>query len=89
MIRSGYGNRVNLFVLKQLANIDEGFGPWQASLLDFAEALVHHVFVDIAKSGNLCVWHTRVAVDVVIAAAPHSANGYTHAVIRAQNARVA
>jgi len=65
MIGRGDGDGINIFVLKELTNIDVGFGLWQSQLLDVREAMVRHVFIHIAESGNLCPWNTRKAVDVV------------------------
>src|ERR1700738_2043765 len=84
MVGRGDGDGVNIFVLEELANIDVGFGLWQALLFDLAEALVQHVFIHIAESGKLCSRDTRKPVDVIVAAAAHSANCHSDAIIGAE-----
>src|ERR1700676_5605852 len=85
MIGSGDGDGVNVFVVEELANIHVGFRLWQAELLDLSEALVGDAFVDIAESGQLGLWNTRETVDVIVAAAAHSADGHAYAIICAEN----
>src|SRR4030088_2000578 len=85
MIGCGDGDGVNIFVLEELANIDVGFGLWQALLFDLAEALVQHVFIHIAQSGKLCSRDTRKPVDVIVAATAHSANCHSDAIIGAED----
>src|SRR3977135_2989017 len=85
MIGCGDGDGVNIFVLEELADIDVGFGVWQALLLELAEALVQHVFIHIAQSGKLCSRDTRKPVDVIVAATAHSANCHSDAIIGAKD----
>src|SRR5216683_568276 len=85
MIGRGDGDGINIFVLKKLTNIDVGFGLWQSQLLDVREAMVRHVFIHIAESGNLRSWDMRKAVDVIVAATSHSANCHPHTIICAED----
>src|SRR6266852_8486280 len=89
MIGRGDGDGINIFVLKELANIDVGFGLWQSQLLDVPEAMVRHGFIHIAESGNLCAWDTRKAVDVIVAATSHSANCHPDTIICASDSCIA
>src|SRR5712664_1636336 len=83
MIGRGDGDGVNIFVLKQLTNIDVGFWLWQSHLLDVPDALVQHAFIHITQSGNLRSSDTSEPVEVIFAAASHSANCHAHTIIRA------
>src|ERR1700730_753282 len=74
MIGRGDGDGVDIFVLEELANIDIGFGLWQALLLDVAEALVQHAFIHIAQSANLCSRHAGETLNMVVATTAYSAN---------------
>jgi hypothetical protein len=89
MIGRGDGDGVNIFVLKQLTNIDVGFWLWQSQLLDVPEALVQHAFIHIAQSGNLRSWDTGKPVEVIFAATSHSANCHAHTIIRTHDTCVA
>src|ERR1700680_2184685 len=89
MIGRGDGDGVDIFVLEQLADVDVGFGPGQAALLDFAEAKVRNAFIDVAEGGDFGPWDTREAADVIVAAAAHSANGHPDTIICADDFRVA
>src|ERR1700682_1205456 len=84
MIGRGDGDGVNIFVLKQLANITVAFWPCQTHLLHVAEALVQNAFIHIAQSGNLRSWHTLKPVEVIVAATSHSANRHAHTIICAE-----
>jgi hypothetical protein len=85
MIGRGDGDGVDIFVLKQLANIDVGFWLWQTQFLDVPEALVQNVFIHIAQGGNLCSWDARKTVKMIIAAASHSANCHPDTIVRAED----
>src|ERR1700693_3818352 len=89
MIGCGDGDGVNIFVFEELANIAVGFRFGHAKFLDVAKAFVQYVFVHIAQSGDFCCWNVREAVDVIDAAASHAANGYTDAIICADDTGVA
>src|SRR6266567_1409967 len=88
MIGRGDRDGVNILVLKQLANVDVGFWLWQTQLLDVPEAMVQHVFIHIAQSGNLRSWHTRKPADVIVAATSYSANCHPHTIICAHDPAV-
>src|ERR1700687_2382664 len=85
MIGCGDGDGVNIFVLKQLTNIDVGFWLCQSQLLDVPEALVQHAFIYIAQSGNLRSWDTGKPVNVILAATSHSANCHPDTITRAHD----
>src|SRR6266436_1415867 len=85
MIGRGDGDGVNVFVLKELANIDVRFWLWQTPLLDLAETLVRHVLIHIAQSGKLCSRDPRKPEDVIISAAAYSADGHPDAIICAED----
>src|SRR5258708_26957066 len=85
MIGRGDGDGVNIFVLKQLTNVDVGFWLWQSELLDIPAALVQHAFIHIAQSGNLCSWDTGKPVNVILAATSHSANCHPDTITRAHH----
>src|SRR5229473_8709308 len=89
MIGRGDGDGVNIFVLKQLTNVDVGFWLWQSQLFDVPEALVQHALIHIAQSGNLCSWDTGKPMDVIFAATSHSANRHTDTIICARDPSVA
>src|ERR1700730_12674296 len=84
MIGRGDRDGVNVFVLKELANIDVGLRLCQTQLLHVPEALVQHVFIRIAQSGDLCSWDTRKPADVIVAATSNSANCHPDTVICAE-----
>jgi hypothetical protein len=85
VIRRGYRDSVNVFVLEQLAHIDTGFWLSQTQLFQLAEALVQDAFIHVAQGGDLCAWDTRKPAEVIVAPASHSANCYAHAVICAEH----
>src|SRR5208282_1464204 len=85
MIGSGDGDGVDVFVFEELANVDVGFWFWQTHLLDFGDALARDVFVDVADGDDFCSRDARKAVDVIVAAAAHSANGYADTIVCAKN----
>src|SRR5580700_4527500 len=89
MIGRGDRDRVYLFVFKQLANIDVRFWLWQAHLFDLLNALLRHVFVDVAQGGKFCPGNARKAVDVIIAAPAHSADCYSDTIVCAEDTGVA
>src|SRR5437879_13894514 len=74
MIRRGDRDGVNILVFEQLSNIHEGFWFWHAQLLHVPEALVQDAFIHVAQSGNFCPWDTGKTVNVIVAAASHTAN---------------
>src|ERR1700730_4697675 len=84
MIWRGDRDGVNVFVFKQLANIDVGFWLCQTQFFHTAEALVQYAFIHIAQSGNLCSWNTRKPVEVIVAATSHSANRHPDTIIGAK-----
>src|SRR5437016_701361 len=51
--------------------------------------MVQYAFVHIAESGNLCPRDTRKAVDVIVAATPHSANCHADTIICAHDSCIA
>ena len=85
MVGSGDRDGVDVFVVEQLADIAVGFRFWQAKFLDVVKALVEYVFIHIAQSGDLSGGDMREAVDVIDAAASHTANGHAHAIVCAHN----
>ena len=89
MIGRGDGYGVNIFVFEQLANVHEGFWLWHTQLLHVPEALVQDAFIHVAQSGNFCPWDTGKTVNVIFAAASHTANCHPHTIIRADDAGVA
>ena len=86
VIRRRDGDRVDILVLEQLADVAVRLGFWQTHLVEFGEALIENVFVHVAKRGDLRLLDLRVALDVVIAAPAHAADRHAHAVIRAEDA---
>src|ERR1700723_520865 len=89
MIRCGDGDGVDLFILEQFANIDAGFWLWQSHLLDLFHTLLRNVFIDVAQNGQFRSWDARKAVDVVVAAASHSANRHADTIVCAKDSSVA
>ena len=85
VIGRGDGDGVDIFVFEQLANVDVGFRLGQAHLFDFADALAGDVFVDVADGDDFCSRDMRKAVDVIVAAAAHSADGYADTFVGAEN----
>src|SRR5437660_4821175 len=89
MIRRGDRDGVNILVFEQLSNIHEGFWFWHAQLLHVPEALVQDAFIHVAQSGNFCPWDTVKTVNVIFAAASHTANSHPHTIIRADDPGIA
>src|SRR5260370_3411489 len=89
MIGRGDGDGVNIFILKQLTNIDIGFWLWQSQLLHVPEALVQHAFIHIAQIGNLRSWNTEKPVEGIFAATSPAANYHPHPIIRTHHTSVA
>ena len=85
MIGSGDGDGIDVFVFEQLANVDVGFRLRQAHFFDFGDALAGDVFVDVADGDDFCSRDMRKAVNVIVAAATHSADGYAHTFVGAEN----
>ena len=85
MIGRGDGDRVNIFVLEELAHVHVGFRLRQAQVLHVAEAQVQNALIHIAEGGNFRSRNMREALEVIIAATAQSANGDAHAIIRAKN----
>src|SRR5580704_14627818 len=89
MVWRGNRDSVNLFILKQFADVHVSLWFWQAHLFDLANALARDVFIHIAESRKLGSRNLRESVDVIVAAAAHSTNADTHAIIRPKDSRVA
>src|SRR5258708_33957658 len=89
MIGRSDGDGGNIFVLKQLTNIDAGFWLWQSQLLDVPEALVQYAFIHIAQSGNFRSGDMGKPMEVIFAATSHSASCHAHTIIRTHDSCVA
>ncbi|SPE29499.1 hypothetical protein SBA2_450115 [Acidobacteriia bacterium SbA2] len=86
VVGCGDRNRVDGFVVQQLAQVDESRRPLNAHLLDFRQALVEHVLIHVAERGEFHVLHVAILFDVrpTLPVQAHYSN--THAVIRAEHA---
>src|SRR5436853_6848687 len=89
MIRRGDRDGVNILVFEQLTNVHEGSWLWHTQPLHVPEALVQDAFIHVAQSGNFCPWDTEKTVNVIFAAAAHTAKCHAHTIIRAGDAGVA
>src|ERR1041385_7159998 len=85
MIRRGDRDGVDIFVLKQLANVAIALRPRHAHLLRVTQALVQYTFVDIAHGSNLYARDIGKPLEVIIAAATQSANGEPHTIIGSEH----
>src|SRR4029077_10130911 len=85
MIGRGNGDSIDILVLQQLAHIDARFCLWKTQLLHVPEPLARHAFIHIAQCDDLRSWHARKTVNVIVAAASHSANCHPDAIIRTED----
>src|SRR5262249_25119350 len=78
VIRRGDGNRVNGFVVQQLAQIREGLRTLLTALLDLVQTSVQDGFVDIADRRDLDILHRTVTGDVraALTVDPYASNAY-------------
>ena len=85
VIGRGDGDGVNLFVFEKFANVDVGLRLGKAEFFDFAEALAK-TFSSTSQSAAISTFRDFVkAVDVIVAAAAHAADGDADAIVGAEN----
>ncbi len=85
VVGRGNGNRVNGFVLEQLAQVDEPRRPLDPHLLDFRQALVQDVLIHVAEGGQFHVLHVAVLLDVRPALPVQANHRNAHAIIGAKH----
>src|SRR5579872_2559874 len=85
VVGSGDGNRIDGFVVENLANVEAGFWRGLAHFFNVRSALSEHAFVDIAKSRQLNVGQLGIRLDVLKTSPTESADGHANAVIGAEN----
>src|SRR4029077_1279485 len=76
---------IDIFVLKQLADIDVGLGLGQPKLLHVAHALIQNALIDIAERGDFRSGNMRKAMEVVVATASQSANRNANTIVCAEH----
>ena len=86
MIGCGDGDCVDIFIFKQLANIDVSLGLGESELLHVADPLVQNTLVDIAECSNFRSGNFRKPMKMVVAAASYPANCNANTIVRTQYA---
>ena len=86
MIRRCDGDRVDAFVLEELANIDVGLGLRDAHLVHVREAFCAYTLVNVANGRDFDIREFRIILEMVGPASAHAAEGDSHTFICAQDA---